>query len=142
MNDKIKHLTENGAVFFPAGNTRALELASAALQSMKAAVLPKIMTDAYQAAGGAVLGDACWFGLEDAARPVGYEMPSIVRVNREMSGFSVLRGFTIWGRNQMYSFSANAIGEIWMHDMLTFQRLRKYDDFWTALTDCLMVGKL
>jgi hypothetical protein len=145
MNEKIEHLKNSGAIFLPppADARRALDLANAAFQQMRAAVLPKPLADFYNSLGGAMLGDAYVFPLEDADRPARrYAIPGIVRVNRDFVGFAMLRGKTIWGRNQIYLFSADALGAICMHDMLTLQVLRKYVDFGVAMTDCLMVGKL
>ena len=143
MNEKVNYLKESGAKFLPGTNIRALELANAAFQQMKASVLPKSLGDFYLAFGGAVLGDACVFPVEDSMRPHrNYELPGIVKINRDMVRFQVLRGKTVWGRNQIYIFSADVIGNLYMHDVLTLQVLRKYTDFYAALTDCLLVGKI
>jgi len=143
MNEKIAYLEDSGAKFLPPSNMRALELANAAFQQMKAAILPKALGDFYLAYGGAILGDACVFPVEDTMRPGrNYELPGIVKINRDMTRFQVLRGKTVWGRNQIYIFSADVAGNLYMHDVLTLQVLRKYEDFYAALTDCLLVGKI
>jgi hypothetical protein len=143
MDEMIKHLGESGAVFFPKPSERAIELANAALQQMKAAVLPQSAIEFYSVLGGAVLGDACVFPVEDADRPErNYTIPGIVKINRDLAGFSALRGKTIWGRNQIYWFSADVAGRMYMHDVLTLSVLRKYDDMTAAIADCLLVGKL
>jgi hypothetical protein len=143
MNEKIDYLKSAGALFFPRSHARAVELANAAFQQMKASILPESLTDFYYLHSGAVLGDACVFPIEDADRPDGnYVMPSIVKINRDLAGFSTLRGKTIWGRNQLYWFSADVAGILYMHDVLTLMVLRKYNDVAAAIADCLLVGKI
>jgi hypothetical protein len=143
MDEKIRHLHESGAVFFPGSGARAVELANAALQQMKASVLPRSLAELYAACNGALLGDACVFPIEDADRPGrNYIVPGIVKINRDLAGLPLLRGRTVWGRNQIYWFSADVAGTLRMHDMLTLSVLRTYDDLGAAFTDCLLVGKL
>jgi hypothetical protein len=143
MRDMVRRLEESGAVFLPPPSARALELANAALQQMKASVLPAAAAGFYKAHGGALLGDACVFPADDADRPDRrYVFPSLVGINRDLTGLSGLRGKTVWGRNQFYWFSADVAGKILMHDILTLSVLRDYADFGAAITDCLLVGKL
>ena len=143
MEEKIEYLKKAGAVFFPSAGARALNLANAAFQQMKASVLPTAMGAFYAAYGGAVLGDACVFPIEDTDRPNrNYVMPGIVKVNRDMIDFPALRGKTIWGRNQFYWFSADVAGAICMHDVLTLTVLRKYGDLGAAIADCLLAGRV
>ena len=143
MVEKINYLKESGAVFLPPAGFRALELANAAFQHMRASVLPKSLADFYLEYDGAFLGDGIVFPLEDKERPQrNYAVSGIVGINRALSTFGPLRGKTVWGRNQIYMFSADVIGGIYMHDALTFQVLRKYGDFGAALADCLLVGKI
>ena len=143
MTDKIKYLEDSGAVFLGASNMRALGLANAAFQQMRASVLPKILAEFYMALGGAFLGDAIVFPIEDAERPDRrYVLPGIVGANRALAGAAALRGKTVWGKNALYIFSADAAGNFYMHDILTLSELRKYSDFAPALTDCLLVGKI
>ena len=124
-------------------SARSLELANAAFQQMKASVLPAALSDFYLAYGGAILGDAVVFPIEDAPRPARrYIIPGAVRINRDLANFQVLRGKTVWGRNQLYIFSADVMGNLYMHDVLTLSVLRKYNDFGQALADCLLVGKI
>ena len=143
MTEKINYLKESGAAFLPPASFRALELANAAFQHMRASVLPKSAADFYLEHDGAFLGDAIVFPLEDKERPDrSYAIPGMIKVNRSLSSFAPLRGKTVWGRNQIYMFSADVIGGVYMHDALTLQVLRKYGDFGAALADCLLVGKI
>ncbi|MDR2269043.1 MAG: hypothetical protein LBD94_02555 [Rickettsiales bacterium] len=144
MNERIKHLVEAGAIFLDAPvGSRALELANAAFQQMRASILPESLVIFYKSFGGAIFGDTCVFPLDDIERSGrNYIIPGIIQVNRKMAGFAVLRGRTVWGRNQFYLFSCDVAGNLYMHDVLTLQVLRKYTDFYVALTDCLLVGKI
>ena len=141
MNDKIEYLKGSGAVFLPAGNSRALELANAAFQQMKASILPQMLMDFYLSHSGAILGDAVVFPTEETTR-ANHSIPGIVQINRDLSVFPSLRGKTVWGRNTLYLFSVDVTGTMYMHDVLTLQILRKYADFSAALSDCLLVGKV
>ncbi|MDR1826195.1 MAG: hypothetical protein LBQ49_00715 [Rickettsiales bacterium] len=143
MTEKLNYLKESGAVFFPPATSRALELANAAFQQMRASVLPKFFADFYLQYGGALLGDACVFPIEDKERPDrSYTIPGIVKINRDLAAFRTLRGKTVWGRNQMYVFSCDVLDNLYMHDVMTLQVLRKYGDLASALTDCMLVGKI
>ena len=143
MNDIVNYIKESGGAMFAPASFRALELANAAFQQMRAAVLPKSAADFYMLYGGAILGDAVVFPMEETPRPArNYAVPSLVKINRDMAGFRTLRGKTIWGRNQIYMFSCDVIGGVYMHDALTLAILRKYNDFGAALADCLLVGKI
>ena len=143
MNEKLEHLKKSGAVFLPPSNAHVLELANMAFQQMKASIMAKELTDFYLSYGGAILGDACVFPADDINREEShYILPSIIKANRDLSHFPVIRGKTIWGQNQFYLFSCDGVGGMYMHDVLTLQILRKYSDFWTAMSDCLLVGKV
>lgn len=144
MTDKINYLKESGAIFLePPGGGRALELANAAFQQMKASVLPAAIADFYRICNGALMGDSCVFPLADLDRPArNYIVMGIIAVNRLFSEFAAMRGKTIWGRNMFYLFSADISGNMYMHDALTLQVLRKCADFGACLTDCLLVGKI
>jgi len=143
MDEKINYLKESGAVFLTPAPFRALELANAAFQRMRASVLPKSAADFYLGYGGAILGDACVFPVEDTFRSGrNCIIPGIVKVNRGLSTVPQLRGKTVWGRNQIYIFSCDVMGSVYMHDALTLAVLRKYGDFGAALADCLLVGKV
>ena len=143
IEEKINHLKKSGAIFLPASNDRALELANASFQQMKASVMPSFVSDFYLKYGGVILGDAYVFPIEDADRSQrNYTIPGIVKINRDLAHLNLLRGKTIWGQNQFYFFSCDILGGLYIHDVLTLQILRKYTDFGAALSDCLLVGKI
>ena len=141
----LSELKSRGATLLPAVSDRAIELAQSALQQMRAAMMPLNLIDIYKnIAGGLITGDANIFGPEEAARPGrNYEIPSLVQVNREISGLPGARAKTIVGRNQMFWFAFDAFGSFYMLDILNLNTLREYKaDPYRAILDCLAVGKI
>ncbi|MCL2331825.1 MAG: hypothetical protein FWC61_04790 [Proteobacteria bacterium] len=144
---KIEFLSEmksRGAIMLPCASDRALELAQSALQQMRAAMMPMDLLDMYRHdAGGILLGDANIFGAQEQDRPAAmYAVPGIVQVNRELGGIGGMRGRCIFGRNALFWFGCDAFGNAYMLDNLTLAPLRKYEDIFRAMTDCLAVGKI
>jgi len=117
-------------------------LASSGLQQMRAAVLPLFIIDLYKHAGGIVLGNGYILGPREIAITKKFPVPSIVQANSEISGIAQMRGKTVFGRNDLFWFAFDAFGVCFMLDNLTLNPLRKYDDPWRALTDCLVAGKM
>jgi hypothetical protein len=141
-NELVSLLKQNGAQMAPTAGARALELAQNALQQMRAAVLPKTLTDFYGECGGVRLGDAYIFGPAEIAQGAAYPVPDIILVNREITNIAALRGKTVFGRNGLFWFACDAFGNFYMLDNVTGAVLRKYDDLSRAMNDCLAVGKL
>ena len=145
--NKLEFLSEiksRGAILLPVASDRALELAQSALQQMRAAMLPMDLLDLYKHdAGGIILGDATIFGPmeQDRAKAL-YAVPSIVQINREINGIPGMRGRTVFGRNALFWFGFDAFGACYMLDILTLAPLRKYEDIYKAMMDCLAVGKI
>jgi hypothetical protein len=48
----------------------------------------------------------------------------------------------VFGRNDLFWFAFDAFGTCFMLDNTALRPLRKYDDPWRALTDCMIVGKM
>ena len=53
-----------------------------------------------------------------------------------------LFGKTIFGMNDLFWFAFDTNGQCMMLDNLTLSTLRKYDDPYQAMLDCLIVGKI
>ena len=68
-------------------------------------------------------------------------VPSILEINRDISGVPGTVGKTIFGRNDLFWFAFDAFGTCYMLDNLSLRVLRKYDDSYRAMTDCLIAGK-
>ena len=65
----------------------------------------------------------------------------IVSINRELSGIKKLRGLTLFGRNDLFWFAFDSFGTCMMLDNLNLGVLRKYDNPYRAMSDCLLGGK-
>ena len=147
MIEEIKYLTEQNAEFMPqtaapgASGPLKFELINASLAGLKASPIPENLAAFYKTYQMAVLGDAVIFPIATARRG-NYEIPGIPQINEKFSAFVQCRGKVIWGRNSLYIFSADISGTLYIHDVLTLQTLKTYTDFGSALTDCLMVGKV
>lgn len=135
-------MKSNGAIFAPGTDDRAITLVSQSLQQMRAATLPLFIIELYKSVGGIILGDAYIFGPAEIAMTRKFPVPNIVQINNEISGIESMRGKTVFGRNDLFWFAFDAFGTCFMLDNLTLKPLRKYDDPWRALADCLIVGKM
>ena len=140
----LNELKARGAIMVPKVSDRAIELAQNAMQQMHAAMMSPDFIDLFRHdTGGIILGDANIFGPEDIARDKGlYEIPSIVQINREMASLPSMRGRAIFGRNALFWFGFDAFGTCYMLDILNLNVLRKYDNTYKAILDCLAVGKI
>lgn len=140
----ILELNQRGANTVHSVSDRAIELAQIALQQMRGARIATDFTDIYKNNfGGIIFGDAYIFGPEEIARHKNsYFVPGIVTINREISGITALRGKTIFGRNSLFLFCFDAFGNCEMLDKINLQILRKYDNSYRAILDCLAVGKI
>lgn len=125
-----------------AGNPSNVGFANTNLQKIRAAMLPNFLTDLYQHTFGINLGSAYIFGPTEISRGIKYPVPSIVDINKEISGNPKLYGKTVFGKNDLFWFATDALGNCVMLDNLTLSVLRKYDDPYRAMIDCLIIGKI
>lgn len=135
-------MKSRGAEFAPAAGAREITLAGNALQAMRAAMLAPFIIELYSAAGGINLGAGYILGPTQWAENRRFPIPGIVDVNKEISNMPHMRGFTVFGRNDLFWFAFDAFGVCYMLDNLTLRPLRKYDDAYRAMTDCLVAGKI
>lgn len=142
MKEFLTLMKSNGAIFSQPADARAITLASTALQQMRAAVLPAFMIELFKNTGGIILGDAYIFGPTENKSGGKFPVPSIAQINNEISGIQKMRGFTVFGRNDLFWFAFDAFGACFMLDNISLRPLRKYESPVRALTDCLIVGKL
>lgn len=126
----------------PACTPHTVTTANTLLQSMRAAMIPVQMQEFFTITGGISNGAGYIFGPIEIPRAPIYPIPSIVDINREMSHIPALQGKTIFGRNDLFFFAFDAFGVFYMLDNLTLRPLRKYEDMYHAMTDCLAAGKL
>ncbi len=130
-----------GATIYPAAAKRDTELANNALQSRRCAMLPSVFLDLYNFASAINIGNGYIFGPINVDRGINAPIPSIVDININLISTPEIRGKTIFGRNDLFWFAFDAFGTFYMLDNLSLRVLRKYDDPYRAMTDCLIAGK-
>ena len=133
--------TKNANIYAPADNN-TINTANMNLQQIHAAMLPVFLQDLYKHSNGINLGSSYIFGPQKTDRGMKYYIPSIFDINKEISGNSKLFGKTVFGKNDLFWFATDAIGNCFMLDNLTLSVLRKYDDPYRAMIDCLIIGKI
>ena len=138
----LAHIKSRGAQFSPAITPSQIGLTNTALQQRRRAMLPAFMSELYTKTGGIILGNGCIFGPNEIPQGLRFPIPSITKVNEDISSISQTIGKTIFGRNDLFWFAFDAFGVCYMLDNLTLSPLRKYDDPYRALTDCLIAGKI
>lgn len=132
-----------GATFWPGDATsRDTQLTNSALQTRRCAMLPPVMIDLYKSVGTINLGAGYIFGPKTVERPGGPTIPSIAQLNQELSQIPTAQNKTIFGRNDLFWFAFDAFGTFFLADNITLKILRKYDDPYRAMIDCLIAGKL
>ena len=135
-------IKSRGATVFPPNTATEINVANTNLQNMRAAMLQPFMMDLYSHCSGITLGAACIFGAKEIQRGIKYPLPSIEKINHDMMGNKNLFGKTIFGRNDLFWFAFDVNGNCFMLDNLTLSVLKKYDDPYRAMIDCLIVGKI
>lgn len=141
-NEFLTGMQSRGAHCAPACPERNIATTNALLQGLQAAMLPTQLIEFYRTSGGIINGAGYILGPCEIQRGAAYPVPSIIDVNSEMKHISALRGKTIFGRNDLFFFAFDAFGAFYMLDNLSLRPLRKYDDIYRAMTDCLAAGKL
>ncbi len=138
----VSSMKSYGIMLASAASDQSITIANMTLQNIKAAMLPKFLIDLYKQHSALNLGTGYIFGPTEIKRNNRYPIPSIVQINERLKNFSYLRGKTIFGRNDLFWFGFDSFGNCFMLDNITLKELRKYDDPYKALTDCLLGGKI
>ncbi len=134
-------IKSRGAIFFPPAPAHDITIANNTLQSRRCAMFPAIFNELYKSVSAINLGNGYIFGPIEISRGAKHPIPSIVNINIELGTIASLRGKTIFGRNDLFLFAFDAFGVFYMLDNLGLRVLRKYDDPYRAITDCLFGGK-
>ena len=134
-------MKSRGAVLYPAAAQRDTEIANNALQARRCAMFPTLILDLYKHVSAISLDCGYIFGPIEIARKSQFPIPSIVDINVELSGIPALHGKTIFGRNDLFFFAFDAFGVFVILDKLNLRILKKYDDPYRAMSDCLLGGK-
>lgn len=135
-------MKSRGAKITPAKDTSSITLLNTKLQQARISMLPKFLLDLYQEISCITMSSAYIFGPEEIERGTKYPVPSILDINKELVGNKNLFGKIVFGRNDLFWFATDAMGTCYMLDNLTLNVLRKYDDCYRAMTDCLIIGKI
>jgi hypothetical protein len=141
-NEFLSLIKSRGAIITPPASSADVKNTNLNLQSMGAAMLPSFLIDLYDYCSAITMGSACVFGPIQIERGKKYPLPSITDINKDVVGNKNLFGKTIFGRNDLFWFATDALGNCFMLDNLTLSPLRKYDDPYRAMNDCLIVGKI
>lgn len=131
-----------GAFIAPTTDPSTINTVNIILQDMRIAMLPRFLTDLYNGCSGIILGSACIFGPTEIQRGIKYPLPSIIDINKDMIGNKNLFGQTIFGRNDLFWFASDAFGNCFMLNNLNLSVLRKYEDPYRGMLDCLIIGKI
>ena len=141
-NEFLSLIKSKNATLFPKSGKFDVSGVNINLQKMHAATLPTFLQDLYSDCNGITLTTACIFGPQEQDRGLKYPLPSIIKINEELSGNKNLFGKTIFGRNDLFLFAFDSTGTCYMLDNINLSVLRKYDNPYQAMTDCLIVGKI
>ncbi len=142
QDEFLSAIKTKGARIAPPATTPTITIANTALQNIRSAMMPMAMINLYGIVGGINLGNGYIFGPSDVGRGKNYPIPSIVQINNDISSIQSMRGKTVFGRNDMFWFAFDSFGVFYMLDNLTLRPLRKYDDAFRAMYDCLSGGRI
>lgn len=138
----ITTMKSRGAVIFTPAQQNQILLLNGALQQRRYAMLPNVLCELYEHAGAICMDTGYIFGPNEIMREKTYPIPSILKINDDISVLGKTVGKTIFGRNDLFWFAYDAFGVCYMLDNLTLRAVKKYSDPYKAIADCLIAGKL
>ena len=133
---------ERGAIFAEPCSSGDINLLNINLQKIRAATIPGYMLELYSICGGINLGSGYIFGPREIERTIKYPIPNILQINQDLTNIQLLRGKTVFGRNDLFWFTFDAFGKCEMRDNLNLSVLRKYENPYRAMFECLVGGKI
>lgn len=139
--DFLTALQTHNAYLAPAASQQEIILANTTLQQMRAAILPGFLIEIYAQCGGIIMDSGYIFGPHPIHRGIKYPVPNIQTINSELSAITQLRGKTIFGRNDLFWLGFDSFGTCYMLNNMNTSVMRKYDNPWAGMYDCLMAGK-
>ncbi len=142
QDDFLSRIQSRGARLAPPADAQSITIANTALQNMRAAMMPMAIMELYGKTCAINMGGGYIFGPNEIGRGKEYPIPSIVQINNDISNIQSARGKTIFGRNDLFWFAFDSFGTFYMLDNLTLRPLRKYDDPYSAMYDCLAGGRI
>lgn len=141
-NEFLSAMQSRGAIITAPTATQQCQITNTVLQQMRCAMLPAFMMELYSKCNTINMGNGYIFGPAESPRGKRYPIPSIIAINQDISAMGRTIGKTIFGRNDLFWFAFDAFGVCYMLDNLTLTPLRKYDDPFRAMADCLIAGKM
>ena len=138
----LSAMQSRGAKIYAPAHTNQILLLNGALQQRRYAMLPQSINELYTMVGAICMDTGYIFGPNEIMRDTTYPIPSILKVNDDIAPMGKTVGKTIFGRNDLFWFAFDAFGTFYMLDNLTLTPLRRYDDAYHAMTDCLISGKI
>ena len=142
LDEFLATIKNKGALIWGPSNTRAIEYANSTLQQKKCAMLPSFIIELYTKTAGINLGSGYIFGPSELPNGNNFPIPSIIQINDEIRNIPALRNKTLFGRNDLFWFAFDAFGTCYTLNNLDGTILRKYQDPYRALYDCLMAGQI
>lgn len=142
QDELLKTLSERGAFIAPPVSAGQINLTNLNLQRLHVAILPPFMTEMYKQCGGINIGSGYIFGPSEFTIGNKHPVPDIFEVNQELTNIPNLRGKTVFGRNDLFWFTFDSFGKCAMLDNIGLNTLRKYDDPYRAMFECLIGGKI
>lgn len=142
QQELLKILSDRNAFLAPPKNLGQINLVNINLQKIHVATLPVFMTELYKQCGGINLGSGYIFGPFEFAIDNKHPVPDIFEINNELTNINALRGKTVFGRNDLFWFAFDSFGKCAMLDNIGLNTLRKYDDPYRAIFECLIGGKI
>ena len=137
----LSAMKSRGAFIAPAATPQQITNTNSVLQHIRAAILPMFMIEFFATTSGISLDSGYIFGPNEFDNGPRTPVPNVIDINREFGTLPGTSGKTIFGRNDLFLFAFDTFGVCYMLDNLSLRVLRKYDDPYRAMTDCLIAGK-
>lgn len=138
----ISAIKSRGAQLAPAASASDIAACNMRLQGMVSAMLPAAFIDLYEIVGAIILDTGYIFGPNSVNRTPRYPVPSLSDINSDLRSIPTLGHKTVFGRNDMFWFAFDVTGACYMLDNLGLRVLRRYDDAYRAMYDCLIAGQV
>lgn len=135
-------IKSRGAQIYAPAKQNQISMLNGALHQRRMAMLPHAITELYHHTGSITIDSGYIFSADETPRTNTAPIPSILSINDEISKLGKTSGMTIFGRNDLFWFAFDAFGTFYMLDNLSLTPLRKYDDAYRAMFDCLIAGKI
>lgn len=138
----LSDIKSRGAKTYDCAPMHLISNTNVALQQRRRAMLPMFLSEIYMRTSGITLGNGCIYAPTEIAQGIRAPIPNIININDDMAAFPQVQGKTIFGRNDLFWFAYDAFGTCYMLDNIGLRPLRKYEDSYRAINDCLLGGKI